>query len=36
MSKHLHIDHLVYATPDLAGTVADIEARFGEIGRASL
>lgn len=29
MSKHLHIDHLVYATPDLAGTVADIEARFG-------
>lgn len=29
MSKHLHIDHLVYATPDLAETVADIEARFG-------
>ncbi|MFM8564200.1 MAG: VOC family protein [Acidimicrobiia bacterium] len=29
MSKHLHIDHLVYATPDLAATVADIETRFG-------
>ena len=29
MSKNLHIDHLVYATPDLAAAVADIEERFG-------
>ena len=29
MSKNLHIDHLVYATPDLASAVADIESRFG-------
>lgn len=29
MTKHLHIDHLVYATPDLAGTVADLENLFG-------
>ena len=29
MSKSLHIDHLVYATPDLAAAVADIEERFG-------
>lgn len=28
MSKLLHIDHLVYATPDLAATVADLEERF--------
>ena len=29
MGKHLQIDHLVVATPDLAATVADIERRFG-------
>lgn len=29
MSKNLHIDHLVYATPDLQATVADIEKEFG-------
>jgi hypothetical protein len=29
MSKNLHIDHLVYAAPDLAAAVADIEERFG-------
>lgn len=29
MSKNLHIDHLVYATPDLQATVADIEKDFG-------
>ncbi len=29
MSKNLHIDHLVYATPDLQTTVADIEKQFG-------
>lgn len=29
MTKNLHIDHLVYAVPDLADGVADIENRFG-------
>lgn len=29
MTKNLHIDHLVYAVPDLADAVVDIEARFG-------
>ena len=36
MSKNLHIDHLVYATPDLAAAVADIEARFGDLSVVSL
>ncbi len=29
MTKNLHIDHLVYAVPDLAHAVGDIESRFG-------
>jgi hypothetical protein len=29
MGKNLHIDHLVYATPDLQATVADMEKEFG-------
>lgn len=29
MAKNLHIDHLVYAVPDLPEGVADIESRFG-------
>lgn len=29
MGKNLHIDHLVYATPDLQKAVAEIEARIG-------
>lgn len=29
MTKNLHIDHLVYAVPDLAEAVVDIENRFG-------
>ena len=29
MGKHLHIDHLVYATTDLQATVAAIEVQFG-------
>lgn len=29
MGKYLHIDHLVYATPDLQTAVAEIESRFG-------
>lgn len=29
MGKNLHIDHLVYAVPDLAAAVVDIEQRFG-------
>jgi hypothetical protein len=29
MTKNLHIDHLVYAVPDLAEAVLDIEALFG-------
>lgn len=29
MTKNLHIDHLVYAVPDLAEAVLDIESRFG-------
>lgn len=29
MTKNLHIDHLVYAVPDLAAAVIDLEARFG-------
>ncbi len=29
MTKNLHIDHLVYAVPDLATAVVDIESRFG-------
>lgn len=29
MTKNLHIDHLVYAVPDLARAVVDIEERFG-------
>lgn len=29
MTKNLHIDHLVYAVPDLADAVVDIESRFG-------
>lgn len=29
MAKNLHIDHLVYAVPDLAEAVVDIENRFG-------
>ena len=29
MGKQLHIDHLVYATPDLPEAVAEIERRFG-------
>lgn len=29
MGKYLHIDHLVYATPDLQSAVAEIETRFG-------
>ena len=35
MSKNLHIDHLVYATPDLAAAVADIEAGFQSSVRSS-
>ncbi|MFM7870272.1 MAG: VOC family protein [Actinomycetota bacterium] len=29
MGKYLHIDHLVYATPDLQEAVAEIESRVG-------
>lgn len=29
MTKNLHIDHLVYAVPDLAEAVSDIESRCG-------
>jgi hypothetical protein len=29
MSKNLHIDHLVFATPDLQATVAELEEAFG-------
>jgi hypothetical protein len=29
MTKNLHIDHLVYAVPDLAEAVVELESRFG-------